>query len=307
MSWQIIDVIKDGHYLHADREWIVVEENRVEIGRVPLTDIQSVLVHAGYATYSHGLLLRLAEYDIPLVICNHRHEPVSILLSLSGHHKQAGRIRAQSECGLPLRKRVWRDLVKKKIQEQAVSLKPFDRVGHDGLQKLASNVRSGDPDNVEARAARYYWPRLFDKTFRRDRQQRGLNAHLNYGYTILRSSVARAIIAAGLMPSLGVGHVNARNNFCLADDIMEPFRPLVDRLVNRNQGEWTGELTPQARIELAGMMSRSIQTEEGETDLFRTMTMVAVSLTNLFEGSVDKLYLPQKLAFVESPRFPELE
>lgn len=307
MSWQIIDVIEDGRYLHAEREWIVIEENKVELGRVPLTDIPSILVHAGYATYSHGLLLRLSEYDIPLVVCDHRHEPVAILLSLSGHYKQAGRVRAQSESTMPLRKRVWRDLVKKKITEQANSLRPFDRTGYEGLRKLATKVRSGDPDNIEARAARYYWPRVFDETFRRDRGQAGLNAHLNYGYTILRSAVARAITAAGLIPSLGVGHVNARNNFCLADDIMEPFRPLVDRLVWKSRKEWTGDLTPQARADLAGMMSRSIQTEEGETDLFRVMTMVAVSLANLFEGTVNKLYLPPEIIFSDSPKLPGLE
>ncbi len=307
MSWQIVDVVEDGRYLHTDREWMVVKENQIEIGRIPLTDIQSILVHAGYATYSHELLLRLSEYDIPLVICDHRHEPISILLSLSGHHKQAGRVRAQSESTIPVRKRVWRDLVKKKVLEQANSLKPFDRIGHDGLRKLASKVKSGDPDNIEARAARYYWPRLFDKTFRRDRSQPGLNAHLNYGYTILRSAVARAITAAGLVPSLGVGHVNARNNFCLADDLVEPFRPLVDRLVWKNRSKWADELTPEARKELAGMMSRSIRTEDGETDLFRTMTMVAISLANLFEGTVSKLYMPGKVAFVDSPRFPGFE
>lgn len=224
MSWRIIDIEQDGRYLHAERDWLVIEENRAEIGRVPLTDVQSVLVHAGHATYSHGLLLRLAAHDIPLVVCDHRHEPVSVVLPLSGHHQHAGRMRTQMESSLPLRKRIWRDLIRHKIDEQARSIVSIDRDASEALKKLINQVRSGDPENVEARAARYYWPRLFGPEFRRNRDQSGLNAHLNYGYTILRSALARAITAAGLTPSVGVWHTNARNNFCLADDLLEPLR-----------------------------------------------------------------------------------
>jgi CRISPR-associated protein Cas1 len=307
MSWQIIDVVEDGRYLHAARDWLVVEAGREEIGRVPLSDVQSVLVHAGHATYSHGLLLRLSEHDIPLVVCDARHEPVAILMSLTGHHRHAGRSRAQAESALPLRKRIWRDLVRAKIREQARSLATFDSAGRDGLNNLIGLVRSGDPGNVEARAARYYWPRLFGASFRRERAEPGLNAHLNYGYTILRSALARAVTAAGLVPSLGVGHVNARNNFCLADDLLEPFRPLVDRLVHQKREEWAGELTPDARAELAGMMARGVMTEDGETDLYRAMTIVVNSLVNVFEGNRKQLYLPKEIAFMAMSRLPGME
>jgi len=304
MSWRIIDVTQDGRYLHAERDWLVVEEKRVEIDRIPLSDVQSVLVHAGHATYSHGLILRLSARDIPLVVCDHRHEPLAILISLNGHHRHAGRARAQSESKLPLRKRVWRDLVRAKIREQARSLMPFDAIGGEGLQKLIPQVRAGDPLNVEARAARYYWPRLFGKQFLRDRAEPGVNAHLNYGYTILRSALARAVTAAGLVPSLGVGHINARNNFCLVDDLMEPFRPLVDRLVKENSSEWSDCITPDARGVLAGMMACTVMTDDGETDLYRAMTLVVNSLVNLFERGDGKLYLPSEISFVNTPLLP---
>jgi CRISP-associated protein Cas1 len=307
MTWRIIDVAEDGRYLHAERDWLVVKEGRTELGRVPLIDVQSVLVHAGHATYSHGLLRRLSEHDIPLVICDHRHEPTAILVSLDGHHRHAGRARAQTESALPLRKRVWRDLVRAKVAEQARSLDPTDPTGRDGLLKLVTKVRSGDPDNIEARAARYYWPRLFGPEFRRDRARQGLNAHLNYGYTILRSALARAVTAAGLVPSLGVGHINARNNFCLVDDLMEPFRPLVDRLVWEHRDAWSDDLTLAARADLAGMMTRTLLTDEGETDLYRTMAIVVNGLVKLFEGSARKLYLPDEIAFVTAPRLPGFE
>lgn len=307
LNWRIIDVTQDGRYLHAERDWLVVEEKRVEIDRIPLSDVQSVLVHAGHATYSHGLLLRLSAHDIPLIVCDHRHEPIAVLISLNGHHRHAGRARAQSESKLPLRKRIWRDLVRAKINEQARSLSPFDTIGGAGLKKLIPQVKAGDPQNVEARAARYYWPRLFGNEFQRDRTRPGTNAHLNYGYAILRSALARAVTAAGLVPSLGVGHINARNNFCLVDDVMEPFRPLVDRLVRENRFDWDGEITPAARGVLAGMMSRTIMTDDGETDLYRTMTQVVNSLANVFEGEVRKLYLPKAIAFVNMPLLPGIE
>jgi CRISPR-associated protein Cas1 len=307
MTWQIVDVSQDGRYLHAERDWLIVEENKKEIGRLPLTDVQTVLVHAGHATYSHGLLLRLSAHDIPLVVCDNRHEPVAILMSLSGHHRHAGRVRAQTESTWPLRKRIWRDLVRGKIAEQARSLAPFDTTGRDGLNKLITKVRVGDPDNIEARAARYYWPRMFGGSFRRDRERPGVNAHLNYGYTILRSALARAVTAAGLVPSLGIGHVNARNNFCLVDDLLEPFRPLVDRLIWENRQEWGGDITLEARIELAGMMARTLMTEDGETDLYRAMTLTVNSLVNLFEGKARKLSLPKEIAFMKAPRLPGLE
>ena len=253
------------------------------------------------------MLLRLSAHDIPLVVCDNRHEPVAVLISLSGHHRHAGRIRAQTESPLPLRKRIWRDLVRGKIAEQARSLAPFDATGREGLNKLITKVRVGDPDNIEARAARYYWPRIFGDHFRRNREQPGVNAHLNYGYTILRSALARAVTAAGLIPALGVGHVNARNNFCLVDDLVEPFRPLVDRLVWENRQEWTAEITLEARIELAGMMARTLMTEDGETDLYRAMTLTVNSLVNLFEGKTKKLSLPREISFVKAPRLPGLE
>ncbi|TCS61620.1 type II CRISPR-associated endonuclease Cas1 [Varunaivibrio sulfuroxidans] len=307
MSWRIIDITQDGRYLHAEREWLVIREEQTEIGRVPLPDIQSVLVHAGHATYSHGLLLKLSAHDIPLVICNHRHEPVSILAPLSSHHLHAGRARAQAESPLPVRKRMWRELIRAKIAEQARTLAPFDSTGEEGLKKMIRQVRSGDPDNTEARAARYYWRRLFGKDFQRDRTRPGLNGHLNYGYTILRSALARAVAASGLVPSLGVGHINMRNNFALVDDLIEPFRPLVDRLVYAHRHTWEGDVSPEAKTLLAGMMERTVRAQDGETDLFRIMALLVNSLVHQFEGQDTKLELPEKLEFISNPSLPGLD
>jgi len=150
---------------------------------------------------------------------------------------------------------------------------------------------------------RFYWPRLLSSDFRRDRGSPGLNAHLSCGYIILRSDLVRSVIAAGLVPSLGVGHINARNNFCLVDDMVEPFRPLVDRLEWKIRHEWAGEITPEASAELAGMMARSTQTANGETNLFRAMSLVVRSLVNVFEADASGIAPPQEnsLCNVSSP------
>ena len=299
MSWRVIDLAEDGRHLHAQGRWVVVKHESTEVGRIPLVDVQSVLVHAQYATYTHDLLRKLAESNIPLVVCDQTHMPTSVLLPLAGHHAHAGRARAQAAASLPIRKRLWRDLVQAKIMEQARTLAPIDDQGANALDGLAKRVRSGDKDNHEGQAAKIYWPRLFGRDFRRDRMQAGLNAHLNYGYTVLRSALARATVEAGLVPSLGIGHVNARNNFCLVDDLMEPFRPLVDRLVWGNRGLWKGELPHEHRAALAGLMGGYVETEGGATNLYRVMSSLASSLVSVYQSGAGRLNLPKRIEIIK--------
>lgn len=160
-------------------------------------------------------------------------------------------------------------------------------------------MRSGDPQNIEAQAARFYWKKLFGETFQRDRFLPGINAHLNYGYIILRSAIARAVIAAGISPSLGVGHINSRNNFCLVDDLMEPFRPLVDRIVWQHRKKWQGDIADEAKQELAGMLQRTIRLDSCETDLFRTICQVVNSLVMVYEKKQDDIDLPSAIIFIK--------
>lgn len=299
MSWRVIDVAEDGRHLHAYGQWVVVSHHSKEVGRVPLVDLQSILVHAEYATYTHDLLRKLAESNIPLVVCDRTHTPTSVLLPLAGHHAQAGRVRAQAAASLPIRKRLWRDLVRAKILEQARTLASIDDQGENVLQGLAKRVRSGDRENHEGQAAKIYWPRLFGRDFRRDRMQEGVNAHLNYGYTVLRSALARATVESGLIPSLGIGHVNARNNLCLVDDLMEPFRPLVDRLVWENRRAWNGELQHEHRAALVGLMGGYVETEGGATNLYRVMSSLASSLVYAYESGAGRLNLPKRIEIIK--------
>ena len=295
MTGQIIDITEDGYFLHTERDWLVITKSAKNIGKVFLGDIECILVHAKYATYSHSFILKAAERNIPVVICNEKHQPTSTLLPLFGHHSHAGRIQAQALASKPTKKRLWRQIVRKKIEEQARTLGKFNIEKGKALLKLKSLVIEGDVSNVEARAARYYWANLFTKDFRREREQAGLNAHLNYGYTILRSALARSVVAGGLVPALGVGHHNARNNFCLVDDLIEPFRPLVDTIVKQNEFQWNTELTSDAKSALAGLLEIKLNLENEKTDLLRIFGVTVNSLVNVYANKTGKLIFPKKI------------
>ncbi len=275
---------------------MVVRSKGEELGRVPLADLQAVIVHGDGATLSLNLATALAESGIPLVLCGPDHMPRSMTLPVSGNYESAARQRDQAEAPLPMRKRIWRDLVKAKIAAQATALQRVGHRDHVGLAKLVATVRAGDPDNVEARAARYYWQRLMGPDFRRDTDGGGLNGPLNYGYAILRSAVARAVVAAGLLPGLGVHHSNRLNPFQLVDDVMEPFRPLVDLRVHRRQGDLTAGLTTDGKMALADLVNAPIEMEEKVSPLNLVLIRVAQSLVQVFKGERRDLLLPAVVA-----------
>jgi CRISPR-associated protein Cas1 len=200
-------------------------------------------------------------------------------------------MRAQMEATKPLCKRLWQLLVQAKIEQHGAVLAALGRPS-GGFRLLARQVRSGDPDNMEAQAARRYWPLMFGETFRRDRNLSGINGLLNYGYTILRSATARAVAAAGLHPSLGVHHRNQYDDMCLVDDLMEPFRPLVDLLAARLADAGKAEITPETKRVLAGVMVIDLRTQQGTTPLATCLERLAVSLGQSFESGEASLELP---------------
>jgi CRISP-associated protein Cas1 len=195
---------------------------------MPLSDIAAIVASHRQVVFTQNLMAALGQAGVMLVCCDEKHRPASMLLPLEGHYAQAERFLAQAEAALPVKKRIWQALVRAKVAMQARVLV----VLHDqdfGVAPLARAVRSGDPANIEATAAQRYWPKLFaDPAFRRGNEDDPRNALLNYGYAVLRAITARAVCASGLHPSLGVNHRNRYNPFCLADDLMEPLRPLID-------------------------------------------------------------------------------
>lgn len=250
-----MDISTDGLHLAIYRGFLTVSANGEERGRIALDDIGALIVHAHGTTWSNQVFVRMAERNVPVVLCAANHAPVSVVWPLEGHHAQGARLRAQIDASKPLRKQLWQRVIAAKIRMQGQVLAANGKEA-GAFDMLARKVRSGDPDNIEAQAARRYWKSLFGTDFYRDPNADGANALLNYGYTVLRALVSRAICASGLHPTIGIFHSNRANAFALADDLMEPYRPLVDQLVfnlSRNTVQ-PGTLMP---VSLADQRKRS--------------------------------------------------
>lgn len=274
---------------------------------VPLSDIAVLVVSHPQVTFSHAVLAGLASAGAVFIACNEKHMPVSMLLPLETHSLQAERFAAQASVSLPVKKRAWREIVRAKIAAQARLLD--ERSSSDsGLGALRSRVRSGDPENIEAQAARIYWHDLFGEVeFRRDTDGDGLNACLNYGYAVLRAAVARAICAAGLHPCLGVHHHNRYDAFCLADDLMEPFRPLVDREVAKlsDRGRVSSELQRESKQALLQGLLARFQADGESRTLFDWAGQIASSLVAVVEAREENLRIPDvRPSPAESPQSP---
>jgi CRISP-associated protein Cas1 len=261
---------------------------------IPLADIAVLIAAHPQISFSHAVLSGLAEAGGMFIACNAKRMPCAMLLPLENHSTQTERFQAQANFPLPNRKRLWQQIVKAKILAQARLLR--ERTGQDwGLEMLAAKVRSGDPQNIEARAARIYWKNLFgENDFKRNPGGEGLNPPLNYGYAIVRAITARALCAAGLHPSLGIHHHNRYDAFCLADDLMEPFRPVVDRTVAELGEQHSGDPAldrDTKRAILEGLLAR--YTGEGESrTLFDWVSRTASSLASAIESGEKKLEIP---------------
>ncbi len=240
MIRKTIEFSTPGTRLSVAHRQLVIERPELPKATLPIEDLGVVIVDDSRATFTQAVFIELLDAGATVMITGKDHLPVGMMLPLDAHHVQTERHRAQIEASEPVRKRAWQALVSAKIRQQGQVLDHFNH-DHAGLLPMAKRVKSGDPDNLEAQAAQKYWPRLFGKEFRRDRGADGINAALNYGYAIVRASAARAIVACGLIPSLGVFHKNRANPFCLADDLFEPYRPFVDWRVKKMVLEAKGE------------------------------------------------------------------
>lgn len=291
--WRILDVAQPGRTLSLEREAMKVSAEGVEIARIPIRDVSALLVH-GYGTMlTLNLANALATAGAPVVLCGANHAASSVLLPVAGNFEHAGRLHSQAAAGLPMRKRLWSELVREKIRAQAEAL--GESVGSDRarLTQLAKSVRSGDPQNIEAQAARIYWPRLMGPGFRRDREAEGLNGALNYGYAVLRAAMSRQVVASGLSPALGLHHRSRLNPFQLVDDLMEPFRPLIDRVVANEPERFGDALTPEAKATLAGVLELPIEAEELVLPVTRAMERLCASLCAVFRGETKRLWRPR--------------
>ena len=227
MLRKTIEIATPGTRLSVAHRQLVIERPDLPKATVPIEDLGVLVVDDGRASYTQAVFIECLSAGATVIVTGRDHLPLGMMLPMEGHHALTERHWAQVEAGAPLRKRLWQTLVSAKLRQQGRVLREIN--GEDaGLTALAGRVRSGDPDNFEAQGAQRYWPKLFGKDFRRDRAAGDANALLNYGYAVVRAACARALVASGLIPSLGVWHRNRSNPFCLADDLLEPWRPLVD-------------------------------------------------------------------------------
>ncbi len=289
---QIVDISQDGRHLSRDRGFLKVEADGAVLGRIPLDQIAAVIVHSHGVTWSNSLLVELADRGAPVVLCAANHQPRAILCSLQGHHQQNARMRAQWDAPQPLIKQAWKKVVTAKIRMQSAALAAIGQPAAP-LDQIARGVQSGDSGNAEAQAARVYWPLMMGKTFRRDADLPDINALLNYGYTVLRAATARAVVAAGLHPTIGLFHSNRANAFALADDLMEPFRPLVDLTARAIAARTGPEVTPEAKRRMADLIALDLPLTGETSPVSVALSRLATSLAQSFEARHLALALPE--------------
>ncbi|MDR0744884.1 MAG: type II CRISPR-associated endonuclease Cas1 [Mediterranea sp.] len=263
---------------------------------IPTEDIGVMILDHKQITVTQGLLENLLENNCAVITCNSKRMPIGLLLPLCGNTTQNERFKDQIEASLPLKKQLWQQTIKQKIENQAAVLKQTRNETVKNMQIWANNVKSGDPDNYEARAAAYYWKSLFPDilNFTRDREGAPPNNLLNYGYAILRAIVARSLVSSGLLPTLGIHHHNKYNAYCLADDIMEPYRPFVDKLIIEIIEEWgcPEDLTTEIKSKLLGIPVLDVKINGKCSPLMIAVGQTTASLYKCFNGEQRKISYP---------------
>jgi len=259
---------------------------------VPIEDVGFVVIENPETYISIPLLTKLTENNVALIFCNEKHMPVSMLLTLNSHYLQHELFQSQIKASQPLKKQIWQQIVTKKIAHQAQLLDQLGRKGHP-LNHYCSTVLSGDSNNREGAAAAYYWKHLFDFEFQRERNGKYPNLFLNYGYIILRAAVARSLSGSGLLPTLGIHHHNRYNAYCLADDIMEPFRPLIDaKVLEIIQKYDDTKLTTSIKAELLQILIQTVYFGNTHSPLMVALHQTCTSLQQCFSGKKRNLNYP---------------
>lgn len=288
-------------YLSLKLEQLVIKTQKQEddgesITRtIPIEDVGVVVLDHRQITITQGVMEKLLENNCAVITCDSRHLPVGLLLPLVGNTVQNERFRSQIDSSLPLRKQLWQQTIQAKIANQAAVLEYSTSRRHGNMLAWVSQVKSGDSDNVEARAATYYWKTIFPERpdFLRGQFEDDPNGLFNYGYAVLRAVVARSLVMSGLLPTLGIHHHNRYNAYCLADDIMEPYRPYVDRLVLDIIAEdGTLSLTQSAKLRLLSIPVLDVEIDGHTSPLMVAVSTTTASLAKCFGGDLRKIVYP---------------
>ena len=293
MIKRTIEVSREPAHLTVRLGQLLLQRGEEIVGSIPCEDVGVVVVDQPRVTYSHAALTGLGRSDAILVVCGEDHLPLAVLLPLADHSQVVWRVAEQVAVSKPLRKQLWKQLVRAKIRGQALNL-PESCPARQNLMQLSRQVRSGDPANVEAQAARVYWQNwLAGEAFHRDANAGGVNAMLNYGYATVRAALARALVAAGLLPALGLFHSNRSNAFCLADDLIEPLRPLVDRRVRELHRQGHQELKPETKAGLLTLLADPVRLAGQRGPLMVNLHRMVASLVACYQGASKRLEIPR--------------
>ena len=293
----MISLSKPAYLSLQDKQMKITFKGEEKVRVCPLDDLSYLIVDHPQITFSQRLLSALANENVALVICNEKHHPHGLMQPLAGHHIANERLRAQLNASVPLKKQLWKRVIKQKIINQGRMLAfKEDRKGAAWLHACSAQVKSGDQTGLEAQAARYYWKALWGTHFIRNPEHIDKNnAALNYGYAILRASVARALVGSGLLPLVSIHHTNRYNAYCLADDIMEPYRPFVDQLVCQMQHH-PQDYTPLSKTDRKHLLQLpylECQVKQGKTTLHLAIEGTTTSLAQSFvTGRSTTLSLP---------------
>jgi CRISPR-associated protein Cas1 len=273
-------------------EQLVIKNDTQIVKTVPIEDIGFIVIENKETYISIPALSKLTSNNVSVIFCDNKHMPQSMLLNLDNHHIQQRHFVNQINASEPLKKQLWQQVVKHKINNQAQLLSQVGK-NNSPLDYYASKVLSGDSDNREAVSASYYWKNIFDFDFKRERVGTYPNLFLNYGYIVLRAAVARALSGSGLLSTLGIHHHNKYNAFCLADDIMEPYRPLVDAKVLGIMKKYDEQdlITP-IKLELLSILTQTVYFKEKESPLMVALSSTTSSLQQCFSGKSRKIVYP---------------
>ena len=283
-------------YLKTTNEQLIIEiQDSGETKSVPIEDIGLVILDHQQITITQAVMAKLLANNTALITCDNTHHPVGLHLCLDGHTLQSQKFKAQIAASIPLKKQLWQQTIIAKIENQSTVLE-MERSENKYLINLATTVKSGDSSNNEAKAAMYYWKNIFPDFLEFKRERFGLppNNLLNYGYAILRAIVARNLVASGLLPTLGIFHRNQYNAYCLADDMMEPYRPFVDKLVCgiiRSNGKFL-EMTQAMKKELLSIPAMDVIIDGQKSPLMNAVQRTTASLAKCFEGDSRRILYP---------------
>ncbi len=299
MLKRTIEISREAAHITTQHRQIQLKRKGEVVGSVPCEDLGLVLVDHPGTTYTHNALTALLDANVALVVCGKDHLPKGVLVPLSDHLEIVWRIEEQTSVSKPVRKRLWKQIVQAKIRAQAANL-TAGSIPHRKLINYAREVKADDSSNREAVAARLYWsswlvnceaPESLEP-FRRDRDGEAPNNFLNYGYAILRAAIARSLVAAGLLPAIGIHHHNRSNAFCLADDLIEPLRPLVDAKARDLYFAGHSDMDQEAKQTLLDLLTETVTTGNQNGPLMVALNRMTASLVNCFQGTRKDLEIP---------------